>query len=147
MRTAYITHPDCLKHQMIQGHPECPERLNAIQDQLIRSGVFDFLRHYEAPQASVEQLARAHDLLYVKEILARVPENDGLVHLDPDTQMNRHTANAALRAAGAALQATDLVIAGEIENAFCAVRPPGHHAERHQAMGFCFFNNVAVAAR
>ncbi len=145
MSTAFISHTDCLKHEMIPGHPECPERLHAIQDQLIRSGVFDHLRHYEAPKASVEQLAHAHDMLYVKEILARSPR-EGLAHIDPDTFMNPHTADAALRAAGATILATDLIMQGEIENAFCCVRPPGHHAERSQAMGFCFFNNVAVGA-
>lgn len=147
MRTAFISHSDCLKHEMIDGHPERPERLHAIQDQLVRAGVFDYLLHYEAPLATVEQLARAHDMLYVDEILARSPEGDELAHLDPDTFMNRHTAKAALRASGAAVLATDLVIGKKVENAFCCVRPPGHHAERRQAMGFCFFNNVAVAAK
>ena len=147
MRTAYITHSECLKHEMVEGHPERPERLHAIQDQLIRAGVFDFLRHYDAPQATLQQLSHAHDKLYIKEILAQSPAmGDDLVHIDPDTFMNPHTLNAALHAAGAVVQATDLVCKGEIDNAFCAVRPPGHHAERHQAMGFCFFNNVAVGA-
>lgn len=145
MRTAFISHADCLKHEMIDGHPECPERLHAIQDQLVRSGIFDYLRHYEAPLASIEQLAHAHDMLYVDEILARSPR-EGLAHIDPDTYMNPHTANAARRAAGAVILGTDLVMGHEVENAFCCVRPPGHHAERRQAMGFCFFNNIAVGA-
>jgi acetoin utilization deacetylase AcuC-like enzyme len=147
MRTAFISHNDCLKHEMIYGHPEQPERLHAIQDQLVRSGIYDYLLHYEAPLASIEQLARAHDMLYVDEILACRPEADRLIHIDPDTFMNQYTTTAALRAAGAAVMATDLVIRKEVENAFCCVRPPGHHAERRQAMGFCFFNNVAVAAK
>ncbi len=144
MRTAFISHADCLKHEMIPYHPEQPARLHAIQDQLVRAGIFDYLRHYEAPLATIEQLAHAHDMLYVDEILARSP-TEGLFHIDPDTYMNPHTATAARRAAGAAILATDLVMAGEVKNAFCCVRPPGHHAERRQAMGFCFFNNVAVA--
>lgn len=147
MRTAFISHSDCLKHEMIYGHPEQPERLHAIQDQLVRSGIFDHLLHYQAPLASTEQLARAHDMLYIDEILSQNPEPNRLVHIDPDTFMNQYTTKAALRAAGAAILATDLVITQEIENAFCCVRPPGHHAERRQAMGFCFFNNIAVAAK
>ncbi len=147
MRTAFISHSDCLKHEMISGHPEQPERLHAIQDQLVRSGIFDYLLHYEAPLASIEQLARAHDMLYVDEILACRPAPDRLIRIDPDTFMNQYTVQAALRSAGAAVLATDLVIRQEVENAFCCVRPPGHHAERRQAMGFCFFNNIAVAAK
>jgi len=146
MRTAYITHPDCLRHEMSADHPECPARLSAIQDQLQSAGLFDFLHPIDAPQATIEQLARAHDRLYIDEILAQAP-TEGLVHIDPDTYMNPHTVAAALRAAGAVVQAVDLVLAGSVDNAFCAVRPPGHHAERHQAMGFCFFNNVAVGAQ
>ena len=143
MVTAYISHDDCLKHQMIDGHPECPERLSAIQDQLIRAQVFDYLRHFDAPMASFEQLARVHDQDYINDIVSRAPR-EGLVHIDPDTYMSPFTLKAALHAAGAVVKATDLVISGEMSSAFCAVRPPGHHAERDQAMGFCFFNNVAV---
>ena len=145
MPTAFISHPDCLKHEMMPEHPECPARLHAIQDQLIRSGLFDWLQYYDAPKATVKQLARAHDMLYVREIMALSPQQ-GLVHLDPDTFMNPHTLDAALRAAGAAVLATELVMDGKADNAFCCVRPPGHHAERHKAMGFCIFNNVAVGA-
>jgi acetoin utilization deacetylase AcuC-like enzyme len=146
MTTAFITHPDCLRHDMGAHHPECPERLGAIEDQLIASGVAQYLARYEAPLASDEALARVHPLEYVRAIREVAPAH-GTVHLDPDTAMNPYSLAAALRAAGAAVLATDLVISGEAENAFCAVRPPGHHACRARPMGFCIFNNVAVAAR
>ncbi len=146
MTTAFIAHPDCLKHDMGAHHPECPDRLSAIEDQLIASGVAQYLARYEAPLASDEQLARVHPIEYVRAIREVAPAH-GTVHLDPDTAMNPYSLAAALRAAGAAVLATDLVISGEAENAFCAVRPPGHHACRARPMGFCIFNNVAVAAR
>jgi acetoin utilization deacetylase AcuC-like enzyme len=140
---------------MGRGHPECPERLDAIEDRLLISGVGDALDKREAPLAGTGELELAHDRLHIAAMRGlaqdlREQEDAGgldLVHVDPDTAMNRHTWEAALRAAGAALAATDAVIAGELENAFCAVRPPGHHACRDHAMGFCFFNNVAIAAR
>ena len=145
MRTAYITHPVCLQHEMIEGHPECPERIGAIQDRLISAGLFDFLRHYDATKASRKQLTRVHHKGHIDKILSSSPK-EGLFHLDPDTYMNPHTADAALYSAGAVVMATDLVVKGEMDSAFCCVRPPGHHAERGEAMGFCFFNNVAVGA-
>jgi len=144
--TAFITHADCLKHDMGAHHPERPERLTAIEDQLIASGVGQHLTRFEAPLVTDEQLARVHPTDYVRAIRDAAPRS-GTVHLDPDTAMNPHTLQAALRAAGAAVLAVDLVLQRKSSSAFCAVRPPGHHACRARPMGFCIFNNVAVAAR
>ncbi len=146
MPTAFITHADCLKHDMGAHHPERPARLTAIEDQLIASGVGQHLTRYEAPLATDEQLARVHPPDYVRAIRDAAPRA-GTVHLDPDTAMNPWTLQAALRAAGAAVLAVDLVLEKKVTSAFCAVRPPGHHACRARPMGFCLFNNVAVAAR
>jgi acetoin utilization deacetylase AcuC-like enzyme len=145
MSTAFITHSDCLLHDMGAHHPECPARLKAVEDQLIASGLIDHLLHVEAPLARRAQLERVHAARYITGLENRVPKA-GLVHLDPDTAMNPHTLTAALRAAGAAVLATEMVVEGRVRSAFCNVRPPGHHAERSRAMGFCLFNNVAVAA-
>jgi acetoin utilization deacetylase AcuC-like enzyme len=143
MPTAIITHPDCLLHDMGDWHPECPARLTAIQDQLIASGLLPYLLELDAPKATEEQLQRVHSTRHIAAIKRLSPES-GIVQIDPDTAMNEHTLNAALRAAGAVVLATDLVLEEKINSAFCNVRPPGHHAEREHAMGFCFFNNVAV---
>ena len=145
MTIAYITHPDCLQHDMGAMHPECPARLTAIDDQLIASGLANFLVHVEAPLATKEHLARVHTDEYIAHIEAASPRQ-GVKHLDPDTAMCPQSLKAALRAAGAAVEATDKVMGGEVNAAFCSVRPPGHHAEHDRAMGFCLFNNVAVAA-
>jgi acetoin utilization deacetylase AcuC-like enzyme len=154
-KTGFYTHPDCRRHDMGPGHPECPQRLDAIEDRMLASRLMDVVERREAPLASTETLELAHERMHVAGIRGladelREQENAGgldHLHIDPDTAMNRHTWSAVLRAAGAALAATDAVMAGELENAFCAVRPPGHHACRSRAMGFCFFNNVAIAAR
>ncbi len=141
---AYIYHPDCQLHDMGDGHPECPERFAAIEDQLMAANLFDFLRHYEAPLATKEQLCRVHDKHYVDHILSFAHKERA--HLDPDTVITNKTPPAALRSAGAAVFATDLVLGKKAKTAFCNVRPPGHHAMKAQAEGFCFFNNVAVGA-
>jgi acetoin utilization deacetylase AcuC-like enzyme len=146
MRAAYITHPSSTRHEMGPGHPESPDRVTTIGDRLLMRGVLDFMESFEAPPATPEQLARAHDALYVAEIRAMAPQH-GYVHVDPDTMMNPHTLTAALHAAGAAVLATELVVGRGFRRVFCNVRPPGHHAERRAAMGFCFFNNVAVGIR
>jgi len=146
MTCAWITHRDCRLHEMGPGHPECPERLDAIADHLLAQGLMTLMIPYEAPEATVEQLERAHTAHHVLEMLNAVPA-EGYVHVDPDTAMNPHSIRAALRSAGAAVLATDLVLKGEVKTAFCAVRPPGHHATRDAAMGFCFFNNAAVGIR
>ena len=143
---AYITHGDCARHEMGPQHPECPERLAAIHDHLLIKGLLDCMVAHDAPLATQDQLARAHSALYVREILASSPPT-GYTRIDPDTCMNPFSAQAALRAAGSAVLATDLVVTGQASAAFCSVRPPGHHAERAAAMGFCFFNNVAVGIR
>ena len=137
------------------GHPECPARLDAIEDWLLATGVKDALECREAPLAPVGDLELAHDRMMVAALrglsnqLADDIKAGGPAYapVDPDTSLNVHTWNAALRAAGAVLAATDSVMSGELENAFCAVRPPGHHACHDKAMGFCFFNSVAVGAR
>ncbi len=148
MTTGYFTHPDCARHDMGPGHPECPQRLAAIEDRLIAAGLAPLLARPEVPLASESELLRAHTERHVRSIRehGRLAEQQGRVWIDADTAMNAHSWTAALRAAGAAVAATDAVIAGELANAFCAVRPPGHHAMRDRAMGFCLFNNVAIAA-
>jgi acetoin utilization deacetylase AcuC-like enzyme len=126
-------------------HPECPERLHAINDQLIASGLLDHLIHYDAEMANKDQLTQVHTNEYVEWVFQNAPA-EGLINLDGDTAMNKYTLSAALHAAGATVQAVDLVMACEVENAFCCIRPPGHHAGRSGASGFCIFNNIAVGA-
>ncbi|MHB0983443.1 MAG: histone deacetylase family protein [Thiobacillus sp.] len=145
MHTAYITHPSYLLHTMGDWHPESPERLRAIEDRLHAAHLFDYLTHLEAPPVQRSQLLRVHDAAYIDFVEASSP-SEGFRALDPDTSMNPHTLEAARHAAGGAVMAVDRVMRGEVANAFVACRPPGHHATRTQAMGFCFFNNVAVAA-
>jgi acetoin utilization deacetylase AcuC-like enzyme len=135
---------------MGDGHPESPQRLDAIADHLLVTGLDVALERREAPLAQESSLALAHDTLYIatlRDFMAQIESSGRRRAIDPDTTAGPGTWAAALRAAGAAVAATDAVIDGEVENAFCAVRPPGHHATRGAAMGFCFFNNVCVAAR
>lgn len=154
-KTGYFTHRDCWKHDMGPGHPECPARLDAIEDRLLVTGVGDALERIEVPLATLPQITRAHSVAHMEHLetlsqrLIEDAPAGGPDHaqIDPDTVLTRYTVLAARRAAGAAIAATDAVMAGEIDNAFCAVRPPGHHACRDKAMGFCFFNNIAIAVR
>ena len=144
MTTAFFTHPACLEHDTGPGHPERRQRLEAVLLALAEPE-FAALDRREAPRATLEQIARVHERDYVEDLLARVPQR-GWAALDGDTAMSPGSGEAALRAAGAMTAAIDLVIGGGADNAFCAVRPPGHHAERDMAMGFCLFNNVAIGA-
>jgi acetoin utilization deacetylase AcuC-like enzyme len=143
---AWITHPDCRLHEMGAGHPECPDRLDAIADHFVSTQLMQYLEPHEAPLATPGQLERAHASSYVRETFAASPA-EGYLHLDPDTSMNPYSLVAALRSAGSAVLGAELVASGEVKRAFCAVRPPGHHAKRAEAMGFCIFNNVAVGIR
>ena len=150
MTTAFYSHPDCRGHDMGRGHPECPQRLAAIDDHLLATGLDLALERIEAPLVDLRDVAHAHTSGYIAELrdaLERVAADGSQRAFDPDTCANAGTWAAVQRAAGAAVAATDAVIDGRAGNAFCAVRPPGHHATRDQAMGFCFFNNVAIAAR
>jgi acetoin utilization deacetylase AcuC-like enzyme len=143
--TAYITHPSFMLHDMGPYHPECPDRLAAIGDRLIAAGVDGHLEHHAAPEATRLQLLRVHGADYLDAIEAASPDS-GLAYLDPDTALCPDSLRAAKHAAGAVVLGVDLVLGGTCRNAFCAVRPPGHHAERNRAMGFCVINNVAVGA-
>jgi acetoin utilization deacetylase AcuC-like enzyme len=145
VQTGLFTHGVCGAHEMGSWHPESPERLAAINDHLIAVGLSSHLAPFEAPPAPLEAVVRAHTDHYVGELKSRIPKQ-GYVPIDPDTSMNPDTWEAALRAAGAVVDATDRVMAGELSNAFCAIRPPGHHAVARGAMGFCFLNNVAIGA-
>lgn len=145
MSIAYIHHPDCLLHNMGTGHPEKPSRINAIEVQMTISHLRDSVLYYEAPLATRQQLARVHDVKYIDRIL-NFNDKQGYSYLDPDTVLTTQTPQAALRAAGALIHATDLVLTNKHNVAFCNIRPPGHHALRDQAMGFCFFNNIAIGA-
>lgn len=145
MTTLLFTHPVCVEHEPGDQHPERPDRLRAVEAAL---GGDDFagLERRQAPEAAVADIEGVHAPFYVEEVFENVP-GSGRVHLDPDTALSPASGEAALRAAGAACAAIDAVLEGEVKNAFCAVRPPGHHAESSRAMGFCLFNNVAIAAR
>ncbi|PIQ30299.1 MAG: deacetylase [Zetaproteobacteria bacterium CG02_land_8_20_14_3_00_50_9] len=145
MTLAFVSHPDCALHDPGDGHPERAARLTAIQDQLLVSGLDWVLKYYLAPLASREQLCRVHTPSYVDDVF-RLSPADGRICLDADTSMSPGSLSAARHAAGAAIMAVDLVLSGQVHRAFCNVRPPGHHAEPAKAMGFCIFNNIAVAA-
>jgi acetoin utilization deacetylase AcuC-like enzyme len=142
----YFTHADCRKHDMGADHPECAARLDAIEDQLLTSGVGQWVTRLDAPKASQAQVVRAHSPAHwtAMELANSAAQETQRVALDPDTTMNPHSWSAALHAAGAAVAAVDAVLDGTSHHAFCAVRPPGHHATREQAMGFCLINNAAV---
>lgn len=149
MPIVYFSHPDCLLHEMGEWHPESPARLHAIEDQLIASGMSGLITRREAPLAAINDIRRVHSEAVVEKIRTHLPAagDTGYFALDADTLINAHSWRAALRAAGAAVAATDAVIAGEFSTAFCAVRPPGHHATPDASMGFCLFNNIAIAIR
>ncbi|WP_207540664.1 histone deacetylase family protein [Sabulicella rubraurantiaca] len=146
MAVLYLTHRDCALHEMGEGHPESPDRLRAIWRALDAEEFAPLLRD-EPPEATEEQLRRAHPEAYVQALLGVRPAEGEYVALDADTVMNAHTARASLLAAGAAAMAAGEVCSGRVRRAFCATRPPGHHAERRRPMGFCLFANAVVAAR
>jgi acetoin utilization deacetylase AcuC-like enzyme len=145
MKAGLFTHPTCRLHEISPDHPEQPARLAAVTDALVRAGVDQWLIHREAPAAQRDDLVRAHAAGYVDTLFNHAPQT-GHMPIDADTAMNPHTLDAALHAAGAGVAAVDAVVSGDMDAAFCCVRPPGHHAERRMAMGFCFFDNIAVAA-
>jgi len=146
MTTAYISHPDFMKHEMGRHHPECPERIQAIEDQLIQSRLDGHLKRIDPPLATEADITRVHSEDHLAFIKSKAPTS-GYAMIDGDTIMNTATWNVSLRAAGAAIAAVDAVMKGEVNNAFCAIRPPGHHAEPHRSMGFCVFNTIAIATR
>src|SRR5579864_9250326 len=144
MTTLLYTHPACIDHDPGDYHPESPARLRAVLEAL-DAPEFAALERREAPEAEIDAITRVHPRPFIERMLAAVPAS-GHVGIDADTVLSPQSGRAALRAAGAVIAAVDAVVAGEADNAFCAVRPPGHHAEPGRAMGFCLFNNVAIGA-
>jgi len=145
LATAYISHPECNRHDTGEGHPENSRRISAIEDQFVATGLLDVLRYYEAPEVTEQQLLRVHTPAHLAT-LERMSPTSGYARVDPDTVMSSGSLPAARRAAGAVVEAVDLVVKGDVESAFCCIRPPGHHAESSRAMGFCLYNNIAVGA-
>lgn len=140
---AFISHPDCLLHEMGESHPEQPARITVIDQAIKQANLNCELKKFLAPLTTYDQILRVHDANYINSIFIHAPKS-GVYILDADTQMNSYSLQAALRAAGAVVKAVDLLMSGEVNAAFCNVRPPGHHAERAKAMGFCLFNNLAI---
>jgi len=145
-RTGFVYHPAFLEHDMGPGHPESPERLRAIVNRLQSTGTLDRLQKIEPVSAPDEWITQIHTPAYVHTLKARAPTS-GRVSLDADTSLSPGSLAAAYLAAGGALAGADAIMSRRVDHVFCAVRPPGHHAERDRAMGFCLFNNVAIAAR
>jgi len=146
LSTAFISHPDCHDHDTGEDHPENAQRLSAIEDRLLSSRISDFIKYLDAPEVTRDQLLRAHTAGYLEMIDALMPRT-GYARLDPDTVISPGSLQAAKRAAGSVILAVDRIMSGEIRNAFCSVRPPGHHAERNRALGFCIYNNIAVGVK
>ncbi len=145
MSTAIISHPDCRRHQIDKLHPEQPNRIDDISDRLIASGLEYSIDHFDADDVLNTDLLRVHGVSYIRSLYERIP-HEGIINIDVDTQMCANTLKAANRAAGSGVQAVNLVVKGEHQAVFCNIRPPGHHAFRDKASGFCFYNNIAIAA-
>ncbi len=148
MLATIISHPSCHRHRMPDGHPECPERLDAINNRLLTSGLDGLLMHKPAPEVTREQLLRVHEATYLASLDAAAAKigDKQILPFDTDVYLSADSLEAARHAAGAAVHGVDLVMAGDTDAVFCNVRPPGHHAEPDRAMGFCLYNNIAVAA-
>ncbi len=146
MKVAMITHPLFLKHEMGEGHPECPERLTAIIEFLQQSDIDNQLDWLEATKTESTYITQVHSKHYFEQLITHSPAQ-GRVQLDPDTSINKYSIDAALLGVGAGIQSADLIMQNKYSSAFALVRPPGHHAEPDRAMGFCLFNNVAITAQ